>query len=107
MKIACVGVGAIGGSLAGFIAKDGGDILLIDGWKEHVEVMNENGLTLDGIVGNHNVSVNAIHEYEISTLKEKFDLVIIGVKSYKTVEAVKSMLPHMKPDTWVVSMSCR
>ena len=42
MKIACVGVGAIGGSLAGFIAKDGADILLIDGWKEHVEVMNEN-----------------------------------------------------------------
>ena len=103
MKIACVGVGAIGGSLAGFIAKAGADILLIDGWKEHVEVMNENGLTLDGIVGSHNVPVNAIHENEVSTIKEKFDLVIIGVKSYNTVTAVKSMIPFMKTDTWVVS----
>ena len=103
MKIACVGVGAIGGSLAGFIAKDGADILLIDGWKEHVEVMNENGLTLDGIVGSHNVPVNAIHENEISTIKEKFDLVIVGVKSYNTVTAVKSMTPFMKTDTWVGS----
>ena len=103
MKIACVGVGAIGGSLAGFIAEDGADILLIDGWREHVEVMKESGLTLDGIVGDHNVTVKAVHEDEISAIREKFDLVIVGVKSYDTPRAVKSMIPHMKSDTWVVS----
>ena len=103
MKIACVGIGAIGGSLAGFIAKEGADIILIDEWQEHVDVMNEKGLTLDGIVGEHNVPVKAIHERQISTIEEKFDLVIIAVKSYETVRAVKSMLKYMKDDTWVVS----
>ena len=41
MKTAAIGVGAIAGTLAGFMAKEGNDVLMIDPWKEHVDSMNE------------------------------------------------------------------
>jgi len=103
MKTAAIGVGAIAGTLAGFMAKEGNDVLMIDPWKEHVDSMNEKGLTLDGIVGEHIVEVEAIHTDEISKIEDKFDMVIVGVKSYDTKNAVKAMLPFIKEDTWVVS----
>ena len=61
MKTAAIGVGAIAGTLAGFMAREGNDVLMIDPWKEHVDAMNEKGLTLDGIVGEYIVTVEAIH----------------------------------------------
>ena len=103
MKTATIGVGAIAGTLAGFMAKEGNDVLMIDEWKDHVVSMNENGLTLDGIVGDHLVPVKAIHTDEIPNIGDKFDMIIVGVKSYDTQKAVNAMLPYMKDDTWVVS----
>jgi 2-dehydropantoate 2-reductase len=103
MKTAAIGVGAIAGTLAGFMAREGNDVLMIDPWKEHVDAMNEKGLTLDGIVGEYIVEVEAIHTDEIPRIEDKFDMVIVGVKSYDTKNAVNAMLPFMKEDTCVVS----
>tara|TARA_B100000959_G_scaffold75256_1_gene79903 strand:+ start:79 stop:1140 length:1062 start_codon:yes stop_codon:yes gene_type:complete len=103
MKTAAIGVGAIAGTLAGFMAKEGNDVLLIDGWKEHVDSMNEKGLTLNGIVGEHIVKVEAIHTDEIPNISDKFDMIIVGVKSYDTENAITAMLPFMNDETCVVS----
>lgn len=103
MKTATIGVGAIAGTLAGFMAKEGNDVLMIDEWKAHVASMNEKGLILDGTVGDHLVPVKAIHTDDIPNIKDKFDMIIVGVKSYDTQKAVTAMLPFMKKDTWVVS----
>ena len=103
MKTATIGVGAIAGTLAGFMAKAGNDVLMIDSWKEHVETMNGKGLILDGIVGDHLVQVNAIHTDEIPNISDTFDMVIVGVKSYDTENAIKAMLPFMNEETCVVS----
>ena len=103
MRTATIGVGAIAGTLAGFMAKTGNDVLMIDSWKEHVETMNEKGLILDGIVGDHLVKVNAIHTDEIPNISNTFDMVIVGVKSYDTENAIKAMLPFMNEETCVVS----
>ena len=103
MRTATIGVGAIAGTLAGFMAKAGNDVLMIDSWKEHVETMNEKGLILDGIVGDHLVKVNAIHTDEIQNISDTFDMVIVGVKSYDTENAIKAMLPFMNEETCVVS----
>jgi len=102
-RIASIGVGAIGGTLAGFMSKEGEDVLLIDSWREHVDAMNKHGLTLDGITGEHNVAVNAIHTDQIPNIEGIFDMVVVAVKSYDTQEAIKRMLPFMNDDTWVVS----
>ena len=85
------------------MAKAGNDVLMIDSWKEHVETMDENGLILDGIVGDHLVKVNAIHTDEIPNISDTFDMVIVGVKSYDTENAIKAMLPFMNEKTCVVS----
>ena len=103
MRTATIGVGAIAGTLAGFMAKAGNDVLMIDSWKEHVETMNEKGLILDGIVGDHLVKVNAIHTDEIPNISDTFDMVIVGFKSYDTENAIKAMLPFMNEETCVVS----
>jgi len=103
MKTAAIGVGAIAGTLAGFMAKSENDVLMIDSWREHVDTMNEKGLLLDGIVGDHLVKVNAIHTDEIPNIADKFDMVIVGVKSYDTENAIKAMLPFMNEKTCVVS----
>jgi len=103
MKTAIIGVGAIAGTLGGFMAKAGNDVLMIDSWKEHVETMNEKGLILDGIVGDHIVKVNAIHTDEIPNISDTFDMVIVGVKSYDTENAIKRMLPFMNEESCVVS----
>jgi len=103
MKTAIIGVGAIAGTLGGFMAKAGNDVLMIDSWKEHVETMNEKGLILDGIVGDHIVKVNAMHTDEIPNISDTFDMVIVGVKSYDTENAIKRMLPFMNEESCVVS----
>lgn len=102
-RIASIGVGAIGGTLAGFMSKEGEDVLLIDSWKDHVDAMNNRGLTLDGITGEHKVEVKAIHTDQIPAIEGTFDIVVVAVKSYDTQEAVRRMLPYMRDDTWVIS----
>ena len=105
-KIAVIGVGAIGGSLGGFMALNGEDVTLIDPWRENVDKMRSDGLLLDGSVGEHRAEVTALHTDDVGDLharNEKFDVVIVAVKSYDTRWATELMLPFMKEDTWVVS----
>lgn len=103
MRIAVYGAGAIGGSLGGFLAGAGEDVLLVDPWREHVAAMQRQGLVLEGTTGERQVSVTAIHSSELGEVSGAFDVVIIGVKSYDTVAAVNAMLPYMHDDTWVVT----
>ena len=102
-RIGAIGVGAIGGTLAGFMAKSGEDVTLIDPWREHVDSMRESGLLLDGSTGGHRVKVNAIHTDELDRLEGAFDILLIAVKSYDTEWATKLMLPFMHDETMVVS----
>ncbi|MDA0770013.1 MAG: 2-dehydropantoate 2-reductase [Chloroflexi bacterium] len=102
-KIAVMGVGAIGGSLGGFMAEAGEDVTFIDPWRDSVETMRRRGLQLGGSTGDHTVPINVIHTDELSQLEGTFDVVLIAVKSYDTPWATKLMLPYMREDTWVVS----
>ena len=102
-RIGAIGVGAIGGTLAGFMAKAGEDVTLIDPWREHVEAMQNNGLLLDGSTGEHRVEVNAIHTDELDQLEGPFDVLLIAVKSYDTEWATRLMLPFIHDETMVVS----
>tara|TARA_Y100000588_G_C14159912_1_gene884321 strand:+ start:175 stop:1233 length:1059 start_codon:yes stop_codon:yes gene_type:complete len=103
IRTAVVGVGAIGGTLGGYMTKSGEDVLLIDDWKEHVDTMNKNGLKLDGITGESIVKVKAVHTDEIPNISGNFDLLVISVKSYKTADITNKLLPYIKDQTWVVS----
>ena len=93
MKTATIGVGAIAGTLAGFMAKEGNDDLKIDEWKAHVASMNEKGLILDGTVGDHFVPVKAIHTDDIPNIKDKFDMIIVDEKqTNRIIEAQQQQI---------------
>ncbi len=102
-RIAVMGVGAIGGTLGGFMAQAGEDVTFIDPWRDSVETMKSRGLQLGGSTGDHTVSVNVIHTDDLASLEGTFDIVLIAVKSYDTPWATKLMLPYMRDETWVVS----
>ena len=80
IRTAVIGAGAIGGTLGGFMTKNGENVLLIDEWKDHVDTMKKHGLRLDGITGESIVQVNAIHTDEIPNISGTFDLIVISVK---------------------------
>jgi 2-dehydropantoate 2-reductase len=103
MRIAVYGAGAIGGSLGGFLAQAGEDVLIVDPFEEHVAAMQRGGLTLDGITGEHRVPVTAITPAELDDVGGAFDLVIIGVKSYDTIAAVERVVPFLHDESWVVT----
>lgn len=107
-RIAYVGVGAVGGYVAGQLTRAGHDVTLIDPWPEHVESMRKNGLQLSGLTPGerHTVPVTALHLTDLQgQVKERpFDIAFISVKSYDTEWATLMIRPYLAPDGFVVSL---
>lgn len=101
-NIAVLGAGAIGGSIAAYLAKEGYDITVIDHWAENVEAMKRDGLKLTDVQEGFSVRVRALHLSEVSPLREKFDVVFLAVKSYDTVWAAHFIEPYLKPGSFVL-----
>jgi len=101
MKICMLGSGALGSALGGVLTEGGNDVSLIDAWTDHVDAMNERGLTLrDGGV-DRTVKVKARTSADgIGPA----DLVIVLVKSYHTREAIEQAGAIIGPDTVVMSL---
>ena len=55
MKIAIIGVGAMGSIYASFLAQNNNDVIAIDLWEEHLDAIRENGLRVSGFSGDKTV----------------------------------------------------
>jgi len=100
-KYVIYGAGAIGGSMGAYLAKSGFDILFVDKDKDHVEAINQKGLTIEGIDGEFTVSVKAVLP---SQLKEPLDAVFLAVKSQHTVDALDTIAPLLTENGYIVSL---
>jgi len=101
MKIAVVGPGAMGCLFAAFLAESGQEILLVDHDAKRAEFLNKNGLFVEGISGQHRVTV------PVSTSPgdaATADIVLICVKSYNTRTAIENLAPVLKPETRVLTL---
>ena len=108
-RIAIICAGALGGHVAGYLARDQHDLTLIDMWPEHVEAIRANGLTLSGLTAaeKFTVSVNAIHLSDIHDMARKFggfDIAFVATKSYDTIWAAHLIEPYLAPGGFVVSL---
>ncbi|HEX3724083.1 MAG TPA: 2-dehydropantoate 2-reductase N-terminal domain-containing protein, partial [Nitrolancea sp.] len=70
-------------------------------WREHVDAMQQNGLSIDGIRGPMHLDVRALHSEE---LDEPIDLAFVAVKSHHTDDAIDLIQPHLTANATVVSL---
>ena len=83
-KIAVCGVGAVGSYLGAFLTREGHDVTLIDMWGIHVDTMKRDGLKVTGCQGDFDVVVNPVHLTDAINIQDKFDIILLAVKSYDT-----------------------
>jgi 2-dehydropantoate 2-reductase len=101
MKIAILGVGAMGSVYAALLAGGGHDVIAVDVWKEHVDAINANGLRVEGASGDRIVKLKATTK--ASDVKDA-DLVIIATKDDGVDAAAKSAFAIAKPDAPILTI---
>jgi 2-dehydropantoate 2-reductase len=104
MKIAIIGVGAMGSVYAGLLAsakEPKHEVWAIDTWKEHVEAMRTNGLRVEGASGDRTVKLHATTNP--ADCKDA-DLVIIATKDDGVAAAAKSALAVAKKEAPILTI---
>jgi 2-dehydropantoate 2-reductase len=101
-RIAVVGAGAIGAAIGGYIAEKGHDVTLIDQWADHVDAMKKNGLEIIDRDRSFTVPVKALHLSEVSSLRDRFDIIFLSVKSYDTRWSTYLLEPVLKDTGFVL-----
>ena len=100
MKIGILGCGARGTVVGAFVAKNGGQVDLIDSYKEHVDALNKNGAHIIGMV-DMTVPVKAITPDE---MKGIYDIIFLLTKQTANQEVLTRLLPHLGPDSTVCTL---
>jgi 2-dehydropantoate 2-reductase len=102
MKIAIIGVGAMGSVYAGLLADNGGhDVHAIDTWTDHVDAINTTGLRVEGASGDRTVKLHATTD---AADVDNADLVIIATKDDGAADAAKAALRIAKPDAPILTI---
>lgn len=102
MRIAIIGVGAMGSIYAGLLADEGGhEVFAIDTWQAHIDAINANGLRVEGASGNRTVNVKASTDGVGVT---DVDLVIIATKHDGVDDAANLALKIGKSDAPILTI---
>jgi 2-dehydropantoate 2-reductase len=99
VKIAVVGVGAMGSVYAALLADAGNDVSVIDTSLEQVSAIRQRGLRVEGASGDRVVRLHASHDPgEVGPV----DLVVIATKAMHVRAAAESAHPLLAQDTVVL-----
>lgn len=98
MRIAVVGAGAIGGFLAGALARSGNDVTVV-AHGPHLAAIREHGLTVRGDLGSFTVSTNALE-----TLSGDFDIILATFKSHQWPDFLAQLRPYARTSSTLVTM---
>jgi 2-dehydropantoate 2-reductase len=97
-----LGCGAIGGTVAAGLARDGHDVLVSDADPAVVRAVNERGLTITGPVENFTAELPAVAPAD---LPEQLDgPVLLAVKAHHTSAAAAMLAGRLRGDGHVVSL---
>jgi 2-dehydropantoate 2-reductase len=105
MNLVVIGAGAIGGSLGAYLIRAGHEVLLVDNAEDHVRVIRQDGLRIEGREDIH-VRAGAVTPKELAaTLAGRVpETVILTVKAQHTEQALRPVIPLLGPNSVVVSM---
>ncbi len=101
MRVLIYGAGSVGSVVGGFMAKGGHEITLV-GRASHMDAINQNGLRISGIWGEHQIH-GLKTATDLSSISGSFDLIVLAVKSYDTRAAAEALRPFVGKDTVVCS----
>lgn len=101
MRLAVVGAGAMGGSLAGHAARAGHEVTVIEVVGDLVDHINREGITVDAPEGSFIAKVSATSDPAIIG---PVDVVVVFVKAQHTRSAALAMGPMVGNDTAVVTL---
>ena len=100
MNITIYGAGAIGGITGARVALAGHDVTFVDKVQEHVDVINREGLLVTG-VSEERVRAPALLPDE---MEGHLETVFLCTKAQDTAASMETLMPHIGPETTVVSM---
>lgn len=101
IKIAIAGAGALGSRFGYLLHKAGHEVLLIDKWDEHIEIIRTNGLTVEDGNDKHTVNIPIFYPHEVSDV---VDLVFMFTKSMGLGDMLRDIKPIIGPNTGVISL---
>jgi len=101
-QIVVVGAGAVGGTTAGLLARDGFDVTLVCKYPEVARRIIEEGLHLSGRGMNLDVRIPAVAT--LDEIDHSVDLVLLATKAMDMASAARDCVPHLKPESKVVAM---
>jgi 2-dehydropantoate 2-reductase len=103
-RIAFLGTGAQGASIAADFALVGLNVTFIDQWPAHIEAIKENGITVNLPNRTINAKVPALHLCQVAEIKQLFDVVFLVVKAYDTKWACELIKPVLADDGFIVGL---
>ncbi|MDX1715820.1 MAG: 2-dehydropantoate 2-reductase [Anderseniella sp.] len=102
MKIAVMGVGAMGSVYAALLAEAGNDVWAIDTWAEHLDAIRQNGLRVEGASGDR--IVTNVHAVSDVAEAGECDLYIIATKASGVEAAARSIARVMGGTSLVLTI---
>jgi 2-dehydropantoate 2-reductase len=100
MQLTIIGAGAIGGTIGAHMIRAGHQVLFCDADPDHVDAINNLGLTIEGPVANFTVAARAVLPQDLPPVIEH---AAIAVKSHFTSGAAEVLRDRLAPDGWLVS----
>lgn len=102
MRICIIGAGAIGGVVAGVLARDKYDVSLVVKHSDLAKKISATGIEVSGTCGSFIIPLPAAATPE--EMEGRFDYVLIATKADGLVESAKRMQPFLDEKSRVVSM---
>ena len=103
-RIAILGAGAIGGSIAAFLSRAEVPVTAIDLWPENIAAIRADGIKVTTMEDEFVAGpAAALHISDVSASGELYDIVFLAVKSYDTNWACHFIKPYLAPGGFLVS----
>jgi 2-dehydropantoate 2-reductase len=103
-RIAFLGTGAQGASIATDFALAGLDVTFIDQWPAHIEAIRKDGITVNMPTRTIHARPPALHLCDIAEVREPFDLVFLVCKAYDTRWHCELIKPVLAEDGFIIGL---